>query len=362
MSAVLELFRKGQETLKQKARDLEAGKSGVLRAGNAGLWFEDGKHTGYCAAKTWLRFKGISIESLGQEAEVKSRELMFEAGRINEDAWYDVLANSGWQGAIKREEEIPIKWELQKSKISVTGRPDMVLLDETGKPAHGIELKLVSAIWTARTVLVARTPKLAHLIQAAHYMWKLDAPFEIWYTNRTDFECKADFSLAAYPQYGEPGSEHFTYRFYKHDADPETGKFKQKPIENETQFLLLREAGEEVSAVVAKYKPFIQGFKLQFDNKGRLWYLDACNPEAEAKMTVVTREGIERYYETIATMDKVPAEPVTIKPDGKKENYKLSSYCELGRLCCKYQEGKDLDKWSDLIKKEVSNPMADKLK
>src|SRR5574343_308292 len=121
MSTVLDLFRAGQETLRKKAKEAEAGKSGVLRAGNAGLWFEDGSHTGYCAARTWLRFKGIDTGNLGQEAEVKSRELMFEAGRINEDAWYDVLAHSGWAGAIKREEEIPIRWELPKSKILVTG-------------------------------------------------------------------------------------------------------------------------------------------------------------------------------------------------------------------------------------------------
>jgi hypothetical protein len=362
LSLIHELFKKGQENIKKKAAEVESTKLGVLRAGNAGLLFEDGSSTGACQAKTWLRFRGIVTDKLQQEGDLNSRELMFEAGRINEDAWFAVMEASGWQGKILREEEIPIKWSLPKAGTLVTGRPDMALLDETGKPVIGIELKLVSAIWTARSVLINRVPKLAHLIQAAHYSWKLECPFEIWYTNRTDFETKADFSLDAYPQYGEPGSEHFTYRFYKSEADPKTGKFKQKGIDNEMQFLLLREAGENVYANVAKYKPFVQGFKLQFDTQGRLWYIDACNPDAEAQLTVVTRESIERYYESVATLTKVPKEPLTMKPSGKKEAYKLSAYCELGRKCCKYQEGKDIEKWGEEVKKEVDTGLRDKLK
>lgn len=350
---ILDLFRTGQNTLKQKAKEEEATKKGILRGGNSGLLFEDGNHTGYCMSQTWLRLNGGDTKILESSSPNGGRELMFEAGRVNEDAWHNTLIHSGWNGTILREEQIPVKWSTKNGTL-VTGRPDMVLLDEQGTPKVGIELKLVSSIWTARTVLITRTPKLAHLIQAAHYSWQLGVPFELWYTNRTDFEASSDFSTKAYPAYGEPGSELFTYRFYKIIADPSTGEFKKSVI-NEAKYNLLRSNNEEVEAKVGKYLPFVQGFKLSFDTKGRLWYVDACNPDAEAQLTVVTKERIQGYYEKLSTLDKVPKEPLTIKPNGKPENYKLSSYCSLGDDCCRLCEGDALTSWGPRVLARLGN-------
>jgi hypothetical protein len=350
MSEVYKLFQKGQEAIKLKQAAEEATKSGVLRGGSAGLLFENGDHTGNCLSKTYLRYSGVDTSSLEEENIPNGgRELMFSAGRFNEDAWMTVLSASGYKGKILREEDIPISWKTRRTKTKVTGRPDIVLCKSDGTPVTGLELKLICSIWTARTVLINRTPKMSHLIQAAHYMWKLGVPFELWYTSRTDFEASSDFNLRMYPAYGEPGSELFTYRFSRIVADPLNGDFKRSAID-ETKYLLLREAGEEVEAKVGKYKPFIQGFKLFFDTKGRLWYVDAVRPEAEAQLTIVTQDRIANYYEKVAELVAVPEEPVTLKPDGKKENYKLSSYCSLGKFCCKMRQGDDIKEWVEDVK------------
>lgn len=364
---ILDLFRKGQQELQRKHSEAESKKSGVLRGGSVGLAMEPNKKgdtdiAGGCAGLAYLRFKGIDTSSM--EQGTSTRELMFEAGRTNEDSWYAVLAASGYTGKILREEEVPVDYTLDNG-TRITGRPDMVLMGDDNKPVRGIELKLVSSIWTARTVLLTKTPKLSHVTQSAHYAIQLakqyglekPLPFELWYTNRADFETKADFSLNAYPAYGEPGSSHFAYRFYQVVADPSTGSFTKRVV-TEKQYNMLVELGEEVEAVPAKYLPFIQGFHIVVKDDGSVWYRDALDATAALKPTVVTAERIKRYYTLVSELKKVPNEPITIKVDGKKENFKLSAYCSLGRLCCKNQAGREISSWATEVADLVATEMA----
>lgn len=360
---ILELFQRGQKELQRQHDEAEGLKSGVLRGGSVGIAMTASATTdvaGNCPAQAFLRFKGINISGL--EQGTSTRELMFEAGRTNEDSWYTVL-KAATDLDIKREEEIPVDYTLEDG-TRVTGRPDMVLMGIDNKPVRGIELKLVSSVWTARTVLITKTPKLSHMIQSAHYAIKLaeqhglpePLPFELWYTNRADFETKADFSLEAYPRYGEPMARHFAYRFYQVAADPSTGKFSRKSL-TEKEYLARLELGEQVEAIPAKYLPFIQGFHVII-REGKVFYQDAlAGPEAPLFPTVITTERINRYYRLVAGLQKVPAEPITIKVDGKRENFKLSSYCPLGRMCCKHQEGRDILEWSTAVAEMVSAEM-----
>ncbi len=347
--SIKELLRRGNQKIKEKQDAEERNKVGNLRGGSSGILFENGSHAGHCMAQAYLRSIGLQTEP-----DKGTRELMFEAGRTNEDSWYEVLQASGYPDPILREDEIPVSW-MTKNNTKVTGRPDIVLCDSAGLPLRGIELKLVSSIWTARTVKINKAPKLAHLIQAGFYMWQLGIPFELWYTSRTDFECSSDFNLQSYPAYGTVGSEGFIYRFYLIVADPETGKFKRRSI-NEKQFNLTKDTSD-CEAVPGKYLPFTQGFEIFFDTSGRLWYHDISNPDSEAKLSIVTKNNIENYYESLSVLKTVPKEPLTLKADGRKENFKLSEYCKLGELCCKNTAGCDIKTWS----REVASQLGQEI-
>ena len=167
------LFYLGEILLEEEAERQEKEKAGELRAGNAGL-YSDGIVTGCCPRLALIRLEGYSIENKAPKAR------MFAAGRRNEDSWEEVLVPVFGKDRIKRESEIPIRWKLP-SDVIVSGRPDVVILKEDKtNPLLGIELKRVSSIWTALSVLNGK-PKAGHLIQTGHYSWKLgDLPYALW--------------------------------------------------------------------------------------------------------------------------------------------------------------------------------------
>jgi len=132
---------------------------------------------------------------------------MFEAGETNEDSLERVLRAS-WGDNIMTQEECAIKWEVSHGDVSVpvTGRPDIVLADENGVPIHGTEQKLTCSYWSARDTgpFSKRAPKMAHLAQAAHYMWKLGEahgkeyiPWDLQYTSRMNW---VTFGYKDYPE------------------------------------------------------------------------------------------------------------------------------------------------------------------
>ena len=347
-SLIKKAFQNGQQKLLTKAASEESTKKGKLRGGNTGMMDEFGNIAGSCAARTYLRMKGVEVDPVD-----KSRDLMFAGGRANEDIWFEYL-KEGYDGPILREEEIPTKW-VTKNGIEVTGRPDIVLCSKSDdKPKVGIELKQIMSLWTARDVMFQEMPKTPHLMQAAHYSWQLGIPFELWYTNRCDFAITGDWPKNLFPKFGEKGSEHCEYAYYREgEINPRTNKPKKIRIkEQEYQISLAR--GEKVWADVLKILPFVKGYQLEL-REGTLWYRDAMVDDAGWVRTVIKTADIERYYNHIAEMTEVPPEPINIKANGEQGSYKLSDYCSLGMLCCAYNRGKDLKSWCDRVEVEVRN-------
>lgn len=311
------LFLEAQAEIIRAGKEQEKTKAGKLRGGNSAVLTEDGRFIGKCPSLTYLRYKGVDTFDVDQ-----SRELMFEAGRGNEDLWYDVLKDK-YDGPILREEEIPTKW-LTDHGVEVTGRPDIVLCaKETNKPVLGIELKLVSSVWTARDVAFKKMPKLDHLIQAAHYSWQLNCPFELWYTSRADFAVMG-WMQKHFPKLNEPGSEHCEYN--------DKGDIK-------------------------KVCPFIQGYRVKINELDSFIYYQDVMDDTDGRWhrTELSIDGLKRYYEFITEMDeygKVPPEPFVLKADGSEAGYKASTYCDLGELCCGSCEGQDLGEWFSKVKEK----------
>lgn len=347
---IAKLFADGQRKLLDQDIAAEAGKSGTLRGGNTGMLRADGNTVGYCPALTYLRFKGISTDPV-----TPSRDLMFDAGRRNEDHWYDILKES-WDGTIKRETEIPTSW-VNTYGVRVTGRPDIILCDKDGTPVTGIELKLVSSLWTARDILFEHMPKTQHLMQAAHYSWQLGIPFELWYTSRADFAIGGDFQKNLFPKLGQPGSEHCVYAYYYEEGkiNPKTNKPVKSKI-TEDEYKIYKARGKKVYAEVLKVSPFVQGYQMDIHNE-KIFIKDAMLDDAPWLETIVNITDIKRYFDYISEIqqtDSVPKPPQVLKADGSKANYKAPDYCSLGELCCGRCSEKSLATWTDKVKIMVS--------
>jgi hypothetical protein len=334
--SIKQLFEQGIASLQAEHDAAEGGKVGTLRAGNTGILMGTGDIIGKCHRLTYLRMKGINVEDTPE-----NREHMFAGGRGNEDIWVDVLKRS-WPGPILRESEIPISW-VTKNGVTVTGRPDIVLCENvpthevfqngekigeayTSKPVKGIELKLVSSIWTARDVGILLKPKTMHLMQAAHYAWQLGVPFELWYTSRADFAVGSGWEQKNFPRQGKPGSERLEYN--------DKGGIK-------------------------KVLPFAQGFELDITDKGQLRYRpvpSSVNPDPRWEYSIITTDAIARYYEFVASMEAnkdLGPRPKNLEADGQKGGYSPCDYCPLGAkngngLCDSKEgtgKGKDFDRW-----------------
>lgn len=333
MTNVQQLVANGRQKLIKAAKELESTKQGVLRAGNTGIMLKDGTITGKCHNLTLLRFLGIDLEENDY-----SKELMFEAGRTNEDSFLKALQES-WKGPILREEEAQIRW-LTVNGTEVTGRPDIVLAKKTpvqftnvgvgfiDVPKHVVELKLVSSVWTALKVMQGE-PKLAHVIQAAHYGWQLSVDATLFYTNRTNF---------ALPSWANKNVN-----------------FSNPLLEGK---LNLNEKTGDIKAVL----PFEQAFKIEIDKDadGTVFVtsLNSKGEEVERKQTIVSKQAIANYYNFISSQletDSLGPIPQNLDVYGEKENYSMAQYCPAGSKCCmgrKEREGK-LKEWiQDVSKKD----------
>ena len=294
----------------------EKAKLGILRAGNTGLVLPTGEVAGRCPRQSLLRLRGIEAEAVNM-----AKEFMFGAGRGNEDLWMEKLKAAGISAdRIKREEEIPISWQLPSGRL-VTGRPDIVILDVAGKPERCLELKLVSSLWTARDVALKREPKTVHLLQASHYAWQLNCPTEIWYVNRTNFALPSDYKWGEdkkWPRTGKPGSEYFR----------------------------LGSEGYPISM-----EPFIIGYELMWTADGELKYrhLGANGPGVWVS-SVITLKGIQEFYALVDKADRdgtMPPRPLNITGTGEKGGFNLCDYCALKGLCDKAPADITLQSWMD---------------
>jgi hypothetical protein len=319
MSRVHTLLGQGLRNLVEAHAKEESTKVGTLRAGNTGALLKDGSILGKCARLTFLRYKGIQVE-----APDYSRELMFAAGRTNEDSWVQVLTAADPELKYKTEENIPISWTTEQG-IPVTGRPDLVLLDKEGNvPELGIELKLVCSVWTAKDTGINMKPKLMHLLQAAHYSWKLDVPFELWYTSRVDWPI-VGWMVRQFPKEGEFGSHILQYN----------------------------EKGEP-----KKILPFTQGYSMRWNDAGKLEWRPLVMHSSQLSMadipwmdTAISKEGIERYYNLVGSMEstgQLPPRPSNVESNGEAGGYSICDYCPLQATCDK-TETKGLEKWTAAV-------------
>jgi hypothetical protein len=322
------LLEEGTRALADKGRAEESTKAGTLRGGTIGLAEQTDKGlevSGTCHRQAMLRFMGIDLKGAEEES---TRDLMFAAGRTNEDSWLEVLS-AAWPGKILREEEVPVKWTTAKG-TPVSGRPDIVLADLDGKLLRGLELKLVSSLWTARTVLQG-SPKTNHLIQASHYMWKLgeqsgyEIPFELWYTSRVDWHVMG-WAQKHFPKHGEANAEYCEYSLNK-DGQHE----------------------------IKKVLPFTKGFQLRFLPNGQLQFRDTGGKKWVD--TIVSRARIQKYYEVIeesVQSKTLGPRPINIDYEGQKENWKQCDFCPLAKICDEY-EGKDFEVWLTHVKERTNS-------
>lgn len=312
-SRILELFDEGVRLSVDEHAVQEQQKVGILRAGNTGIAALNAKGEmevgGKCHRQTMLRLLGIASEDADY-----SKELMFDSGRGNEDLWYSVLSRAYKDGIILREEEIPIQW-MTSNGTPVSGRPDLVLCDHDTKPVLGLELKLLCSFWTTRAILLGQ-PKTMHIMQAAHYSWKLGVPFELWYTSRVDWPVMG-WAGKHLPKQGEPGSEHISFN----------------------------EKGE-----ARKITPFKLGFLLTQDEEGFIHY-SAVGRDESATKSIVSIPRIQEYYEYVSTMVErkdLGPRPQNLTATGEEVSWSFCSYCPLQSTCDAHES--DFDTWLEEAK------------
>lgn len=306
---------------------MEANKRGNLRAGSSGILSEAGDIAGTCHRKHYLRSIGIEADPPGAD-----KHIMFELGYANEDQIFLKLEATKAEGeVILREEEIPIEW-CTTNGTKVTGRPDIVICDAEKRPVLGLELKSVHSLWSARDVIFgeSRKPKLDNLIQAAHYMWKLNVPYKIIYTG--------------YSQLGQgmAGNEWITKMF------PKSG-------ERGSEFIEYSTAKKSGKTTIKHVKQFEIVFDLRFDAEGRLEYSE--EDTGEWKYTIIDKAGIGRYFEQVSTMGSAEwlgPRPMAVDVNGKEAGYKTCDYCPLKPVCTSHEK-QGRTPWLQEVRKFIEN-------
>lgn len=336
---IAERFRMARQKKRDEHLSAETNKLGNLRAGATGMMSETGEVAGACHRKSHLRSLGLEVDP-----PTDDKYIMFELGYANEDEIYKQLQATLAPGEIiLREEEIPIEWRTSNG-TKVTGRPDMVICRKLEVdwetipskvafvkdiiPVLGLELKSIHSLWSARDVIFGKKPKMDNLLQAAHYMWKLDVPYKIIYKSYSQLGqgmAGNEWIIKQFPRIGEPGSEFIEYN--------------------------------EKKGTIKHIKQFEVIFDLRFDDKGRLQYKEEA--ATDWITTLITTKYIENYFEftsKIATSGNLGPRPITIDAHGNKLGYSSCDYCPLKKTCDESDKSKStykewLQKVKDLVDK-----------
>jgi hypothetical protein len=309
-------LQQGRKLDREQHKEKEVLKVGTLRAGNTGMMSSSGDSAGACPRTVHLRQLGIELE-----VPDDSKMIMFQMGIANESVVFkDLLHTSGPEEVILQEEEIPISW-LTTNGTKVTGRPDMVLCNKKeGQtiPFLGIEIKSIASVWTSREVLFEGQPKLPHLLQSAHYSWKLGVPFRLIYKQYSN-QAVPGWAGKLFPKKGEPHSQHISYN--------DKGDIKY-------------------------IEPFEIAYELEWDSSSRKYLryrreVGDGEQELEWTRTLISQQDIERFYEFVSQMEttkKLGSRPMTIDAQGNEKNYSNCGYCPLKDTCDKH-ENKGYEKW-----------------
>lgn len=355
---IYKLLRKGIENLKKEHAEKEKDKLGILRGGSVGCLVaaDDNIENGYdiigsCPREAYARC------FLGWQDQIDEHtQIMFAMGHANEDIWVNWLSASGYEGKILREEDLGLEWEIDG--VKGTGRPDIVMCDPAGQPKHGIELKMVASVWTARSVLLENKPKMNHLIQTGNYSYRMnDLPYGLWYTSYVNLS-GPNFIQGIVPQRGEDGSQWIEYSIGKNYINRNgRNSFKKVHVYNEdwSQPNKIIEAKyKEVDAYQFKHiRPFFTGFDVQWNSSGNLQWRQVG--ATDWTVTCITKNGIDEYYRLVSSMGKrkqLPQKLVSINANNELENkFNPEDYSSLQSISDK--AGDNFDDWMDLVKKRI---------
>jgi hypothetical protein len=271
----------------QEAVQREKDKLGVLRGGTTGHMDADGNVSAQCHRKALIRYLGLQKDP--------GSTSWFDMGHANESLWVDKLKKV-WPHKIVMEEEYPIVWEVDN--VSITGRPDIVLLGVDGNPVAGVELKSIGAVNSAGEVAFEDKPKLANLLQAAHYSSQVKVPFHLVYT------C---FVKGPLPYWAQK-------------------KYGQKEL-----------------------NPFIKEFKVEITDAGQIQY---TKEDGRIVKTPFTFAGIVAFYRLVIDMaDKksLYSRFKDVSIDNTELPYDACKYCVYNEACDNYDQ--DYDRWIDEVSK-----------
>jgi hypothetical protein len=169
-------------------------------------------------------------------------------------------------------------------------------------------MKLVSSLWTAVSVMFGSEPKLAHIIQAAHYGLKLGVPIKLVYISAVDWQ--VPWKIKELPEEGELLSEYIEYSDKK---NTKLNKMERAP---------------------KKILPFRATYDLEVGEDGFVRYR---KEESKNKWTTtpVTLSFIENFYSMVDTMDKegLGPRPITLKSCGDFATYNICDYCQVKPFC-----------------------------
>lgn len=312
---------RGRQIIREQHITDDVKRRGNLRAGSTGAMSTNGDIMGGCHRKLHLRTKGIEVEVPND-----SKLVMFQMGLANEDVVYnDLVQTSQVDEVILREEQIPIEW-YTKNGTRVTGRPDMVIcknIDGVVTPQLGIELKSVASVWTSREVLFNGTPKADHLLQSAHYAWKLGIPYRLIYKQYGN-QAIPSWAHKLFPKRGEPHSEHIEYN----------------------------DKGE-----VKNINPYEIVYEVIVSKGGKVSYRREVFPgsvESKTIKTVIKVSDINRFYEFTSKIESskdLGPRPMTADIYGEAKNYSNCDYCPLLPICKKSE--KNYDEWIDGVNEHI---------
>lgn len=336
---IIGLLHEGILKQEQEGAAHEDDKIGTLRGGNSGtlITLEDGTEAaiGGCPRQALLRSLQIKLPD---EEDMNSKAWMFSAGHLNEEGWTAWLQRS-WVNDkpgnyLLRETEVPTKW-LTQNGTPVTGRPDIVLGTTTQGNILGLELKQASSVWTVRDILQDK-PKTPHLCQAAHYSWQLGVPFELHYASRVNYHIMGahlPWVGRHFPRYGARHSDKCDYQLGAETPAKPEHVYKNGKVKPAAP---AKPAYQEIFRVL----PFVHGFKLRWDEQGTLHYRPVDLPVSDETESLITQDGIRRYYESAAnavSTNVLPPMPVAINADGSEAKYSQCTYCPLQTTCAVFQ-------------------------
>ena len=259
------LFKKGIEAEKLERARREAELAGSLRGGNTG-YMVNGQIHGRCAREAVLRYFGVdkdfstSLRIQFAMAEYAETMLIEKFGKATD---LDIMT----------QDECSIEWDCGGMPVKCS--PDIVFANQ-GTPTLGVEVKMISSIWTLRNVtpfsFIPGKPNADHLCQAAHYSRKLGQQ------NGTDF---IPWKLLYICPVG----------YHAHTKDLRESSYN-------SEFLKRQDYGKRE---VFKIESHMVTYDMTFDSTGRVLYrLESEGREEAWTSTPITAQGIEDYYNVVA--------------------------------------------------------------